>query len=135
MEIDLRRKITERFRRPQGSGMKVLPEISEEALQPGNEVDFTQLRIDRARSVLEGALLSPAQRKAVEDLVTGERERAHIQTSLAWEFTLGSAEGLDIGDDRIGELRRMQEQLYKRTSTLEVTYTNLDYLEGTRDSD
>ncbi len=115
--------------------MKVLPEISEEALQPGNEVDFTQLRIDRARSVLEGALLSPAQRKAVEDLVTGERERAHIQTSLAWEFTLGSAEGLDIGDDRIGELRRMQEQLYKRTSTLEVTYTNLDYLEGTRDSD
>lgn len=136
MEFDLRRRIAERFRKPKGPMMRILPEISEETLKPGNEVDFTQLRIDRARLILEGALLSPAQRKAIEDLVAGERERAHVQTNLAWELTLNSAEGVDLEDGRIAELRRVQEELYEqRTSKLGVSYSNLEYLEGTRDLD
>lgn len=110
-----------------------VPQIIQDGQRP---IDFTQLRIDTARATLHASTLSKEQQGAIEQLVAGERERAHIQTDLSWQLALSAPEArLDLDEVQLGRIRDIQEEFYQITSTMGVTYTNLEELEGRRDLD
>lgn len=124
------------FLKRKEQGKSALPQVPKIEPRTDGPIDFTQLRINSARAILQGSVLSKRQRSAIEELVAGERERAHVQTNLSWQVALASPEsGLDLDDAEIGQIRDIQEELYEVTSTMGVTYTNLEELDGRRDLD
>jgi len=118
-------------------GFKALSEPQAPKVQivitEGEEVDFNQLKLNRARTILEGAHLTPRQREALEVLIDGERHLAHNQTNLAWQLTLASDAHTHLSDEELHRLRSLQEGIYEQTSEIPVTNTLLKSFEGKRD--
>lgn len=129
-------KVVDFLKRRKAEGTHVVPKIPQIIQEGQRPIDFTQLKIDTARATLHASTLSKEQRGAIEQLVAGERERAHIQTDLSWQLALSAPEArLDLNEKELGRIRDIQEELYGITSTMGVTYTNLEELEGRRDLD